>query len=214
MGVRNGLTGKWPAEQIERFIQAIASQGRMSYEEFMGLLMVGKESEENLLLWKLFSEFDSERKEYLNLQNIKELLRRPAVARVLGSCEPEKLLREMDQDGNGRVSFDEFRAAMQGRACTTVGGLTQAKPLERTEINAFCSTLGNLPQAKPSEKMDIVSGQHLQYYSDRFHFWIPVVVTKVDRTSGAIQIDAKPDYWFHGRELATKVRHPSTGVAV
>merc|ERR1712107_655222 len=170
--------------------------------------MVGKEPEDNLLLWKLFSEFDSERKEYLNLQNIKELLRRPAVARVLGSCEPEKLLREMDQDGNGRVSFDEFRAAMQGSACTTVGGLTPAKPLK------FCSMLDCLPPAKPSEKMDIVSGQHLQYYSDTFHSWIPVVVANVDRTSGAIQIDAKPDYWFRGRELATKVRHHSTGVAV
>merc|ERR1712232_629555 len=97
--------------------------GSISYEEFMGLFMAGKEPEENLLLWKLFSEFDSERKEYLNLQNINELLRRPAVARVLGSCEPDKLMREMDRDGNGQISFDEFRAAMLARACSSFDGL-------------------------------------------------------------------------------------------
>merc|ERR1712151_1296030 len=159
----------------------------------MGLLMAGKEPEENLLLWKLFNEFDPGRKAYLNLQNIKEILRRPAVARVLGSCEPEKLMREMDLDGNGRVSFDEFRAAMLGRS----GSMYE-----------------DLPQPRPLEKKGIFIGQNLQYYSDTFHSWIPVVVTKVDKNTCAIQIDVKPGYWLQGKELKSKICHPLKGVAL
>lgn len=191
--VRRGLAGKWPLESIETLVKAMSfkADGELSYEEFMGQLIAAKEPEENQLLAKVFNDADPQSKGFLDLGDLAAILQRPAVAKVLGNRDPAALLAEMDRDGNGRVDFVEFRAAMQGRDAGSKG-----KPQGRSD--------GEVLQ----------NGQKLQYYSTSHNSWIPCTVTSVDARSGAIQIDIKPKYWMQGQELRKKLRLPSAGHAV
>mmetsp|Transcript_65773 Transcript_65773/g.183208 ORF Transcript_65773/g.183208 Transcript_65773/m.183208 type:complete len:776 (+) Transcript_65773:72-2399(+) len=188
--VRTGLSGKWAAKDIEDLIRAIASNGQVSYEEFMGQVMAAKETDENQILAKMFTELDTEGKGFLNEQNISELLKRPAVARVLGNRDPAQLMREMDKDGNNEVSFEEFRFALQGRK------------------HAPLTAQKHRDEQKPLEK-----GQQLQYYSTTYNSWVPCVVTDVDKKSGAVVVNVKPGYWFKGQELRRKLRLAGTGTS-
>jgi len=113
--MRSALHGRWKDSDIKALITNITGgqEGPVSYEEFMGQLMAACAPEENQLLEKLFDDADTDGSGHLTVANIQDLLRRPAVARVLGARAPEELAREMDVDEDGTVSFEEFKRAMQ-----------------------------------------------------------------------------------------------------
>jgi len=49
-------------------------------------------------------------------------------------------------------------------------------------------------------------GQEVLLWSTTFNTWIPCRVTLVDEATGYVQVDQKPQYWFHGRELVTRLK--------
>jgi len=114
--VRRVLADQWPQDRIDRLISALlgGDDGEVNYEEFMGQLIAAAEPAENELLWRVFNEVDRENKGFLDLEDIRVLLQRPAVAKVLGDRDPAALLREMDRDKKNKVSFEDFKNAMQG----------------------------------------------------------------------------------------------------
>mmetsp|Transcript_13695 Transcript_13695/g.30166 ORF Transcript_13695/g.30166 Transcript_13695/m.30166 type:complete len:179 (+) Transcript_13695:2-538(+) len=150
------------------------------------------EPEENELLSRIFNEVDKKRKGYLDLPDIEALLLRPAVAKVLGDRRPSELMKEMDTDRNGKVSFTEFRLALQGRAGPQHGA-------------HFAGTLG--PRTYGWNV-----GTELEYFSVTNMQWVGCTITSVDRHSGAVQVDCKPGYWMHGVERQSRLRRPRWGI--
>lgn len=158
------------------------SGGALSYEEFIGKLMVAKEPEENRILSQIFHEYDRDSKGYLDLRDIEELLKRPVIGRILGRRDAATVLQGMDVDGNGRIQFSEFRNALQG--------------------------------SSPSPALncrDLKKGQKILYYSTSIGKWILCSITEVDARAGAVQVEAKPGFWFKGAEIAKRLKLPPPG---
>mmetsp|Transcript_26147 Transcript_26147/g.60981 ORF Transcript_26147/g.60981 Transcript_26147/m.60981 type:complete len:1008 (-) Transcript_26147:16-3039(-) len=181
--VRYALKGRWSDGQIEALIQALmgANEGEVNYEEFMGQMIAGKDTEEDAILQKVFKEADSRNYGVLTTQETLQLLNGPNMATWMKHQKKDALtlIREMDSNGDGKISFAEFKGALQG------------KQAEQS---------GSWPQ----------KGMPAEYKSASFNQWIPCTVTAVD-PSGAIQVDVKPGYWLQGEELRTKVRPGKPG---
>uniref|UniRef100_A0A7S1AMS1 Calmodulin n=1 Tax=Noctiluca scintillans TaxID=2966 RepID=A0A7S1AMS1_NOCSC len=112
---RTWLNGRWSHDEIERLIDVlIGSNETVSYEAFMGQLIAVKEPEENRLLAQTFAEVDTGKTGFLQIADVRALLQRPALAKMLGDRSPENLMSELDTDGDGQISFSEFKYAMQG----------------------------------------------------------------------------------------------------
>jgi len=194
--VRRRLGDLWPSERVEALIKVLVDGdgGEVSYEEFMGQLIAATEPVENELLWRVFCEVDRQGKGFLDLDDIRALLQRPAIAKVLGGRDPCAVLAEMDTAGAGQVSFEAFRRVVHGGGAPGAAGERCRRPV-----------LG--PRTR-----GLTKGQRAQYYSMSHAAWIPCTVAEVDAASGAVQVDCKPGYWLHGVELQTKLKPPKSFV--
>jgi len=180
--VRQCLTDRWTPEEIERLISVLvgSSEGEVSYEQFMGQLLASKKPEENELVQNIFNEVDSDRKGYITADELAELLKRPSFAQVLGSRQPEEVMKEMGVDRNDKVVFDDFRIAICGQ------------------------------DGPPGGAQWYEVGQELEYYSPVYCGWVPCTVTKVDQRTGAVQVSANPGLWVRGAEVRRRIRPAST----
>mmetsp|Transcript_47763 Transcript_47763/g.153817 ORF Transcript_47763/g.153817 Transcript_47763/m.153817 type:complete len:888 (-) Transcript_47763:108-2771(-) len=180
--LREGLAGTMRAEEIEKLIGVLgaASGTGVSYDEFLGELLAAKVPEENLMLMRLFDEADVQKRGYLGVAEMEELAKRPSIVQILGSPQAALArIRSMDTDGSGRVSFDEFKRAVQG--------FTSA------------SMRPNLSFVK------YIKGQSVLYYSASYARWVPCVVTEVDKVQG-VQVDCKPGLWLTGATLHKQLK--------
>jgi len=204
--VRQGLMGKWPKDRVERLCQTlIGNDGELSYEEFMGQLIGATAPAENELLWRVFSQADGHQKGYLDKNDIENLLRRPVVQRVLGARDSAQLLHEMDVDGNGAISFEEFKATMQGQSAVQHLASQRAgnDPVIRKK-RVWAGFAGR--RWRPYQE-----GEEVEYYSVSQEAWVLCLIIAVSVQTGAIQVDVKPGYWIRGVELQTKVRRQKAG---
>mmetsp|Transcript_22816 Transcript_22816/g.31302 ORF Transcript_22816/g.31302 Transcript_22816/m.31302 type:complete len:149 (+) Transcript_22816:56-502(+) len=101
-------------ESLESWIQEIGltDSKSLDLESFMRLVklkMVAKDSPEEIR--KAFELFDLDHQGAITLENLK------AVSLMLGESTDTKILQDMikeaDRDGDGKVSFDEFKAVME-----------------------------------------------------------------------------------------------------
>jgi Ca2+-binding EF-hand superfamily protein len=198
--VHKSLEGKWPKPRIDELVQALlgGNDKEVSYEEFMGQLIAAKEPVENELLLRVFTEVDRQRKGYLDQDDINALLARPAVAKVLGDRDPAELMKQMSRRSTRRVTFDEFKIALQGNGQTSQfdGRLST------------CRSTGQLVFGARTPNWLV--GQSAEYYSYVQGAWITCVITAVDAASGAVQVDFKGQYWLRGLEMFTRLRRPHT----
>merc|ERR1712048_315512 len=86
-------------------------------------------------------------------------------------------MQKLDTDGDGHVTFEEFKYAMEHH---------QSKPKDKVELYYGFT---------------VRKGDKLQYHSSTHDRWLPCVVTAVDSKRRAVQIDLKPNYWMRGAEL-------------
>jgi len=189
--LQTALKGMWPEAHVEAITRALMGSdgGDVSYEEFMGELVAATAPVENELLWRLFAEADRHSKGYLDVGDVQALLRRPAVAKVLGDRKPQDLLQEVDMKCTGRIDFEDFKFALQG---------SQRKS-QRTPL--FVRRVRSLEV-----------GQKMEYHSTTHGTWISCEVTGVDLKSGAVQVNCRPGWWIHSPEMQTKLRHPPSGL--
>lgn len=188
--VRASLAGKWPEERIETLVKSLMGNGgELNYEEFMGKLIAATAPAENELLWRVFSEADQSGKGFLDLDDLKALLERPAVAKILGDRDPADLLSDLSQDGSKQVSFNDFKLAMQGRK-------------RNVEVDQGIVYF----HARKMHGWKV--GTELEYYSQTLGMWITCKITGIDTVRGGVQLDCKPGYWILGAELQTRVRKP------
>lgn len=105
--------GDLPRDEVERIIRSMRTDanGLVEYGEFEAMVksrMAPKDSPEEIL--KAFQLFDLDKKGKISFANLKE------VAKLLGENPGDDVLKEMiaeaDEDGDGEVSFDEFKSVM------------------------------------------------------------------------------------------------------
>lgn len=105
--------GDLPRDEVERIIRAMHTNanGLVEYSEFEKMIksrMAQKDSPEEIL--KAFQLFDLDKKGKISFANLKE------VAKLLGENPGDDVLQEMiaeaDEDGDGEVSFEEFKSVM------------------------------------------------------------------------------------------------------
>jgi Ca2+-binding EF-hand superfamily protein len=169
----------WSQQDVERLVSCLCGAdggSELSYDEFMGALLVGKVFEENVLLRQVFNEVDRQQKGWLSEAEVKELAIRPAIARVIADNFRGDLMKELDQDQDGRVTFEDFRLAL--------GASTRVQARDSSALGKF----------RP--------GQAAKFWSRTYNQWMDCVITAVDPASGAVQMDKKPDYWLRGDELS------------
>jgi len=189
------LGEQWPEERVESLIHALMNgdEDEVPYEEFMGQLLAATEPAENELLATEFKELDGDRKGYLNLQDVRALLQRSAVVRILGQREPEELLREMDPTGSGRVTFHDFHSAAHGR-----------RQVLRRRLAALLGPRQHIWKI----------GDEVEYLSrpgpSTEDTWIPSTIANLDFNTGAVQVECLAGYWLRGVELQTRLRAPPT----
>lgn len=105
--------GDLPRNEVDRMVRGMRtnSSGLVEYAEFEKLIksrMAQKDSPEEIL--KAFQLFDLDKKGKISFANLKE------VAKLLGENPGDDVLQEMiaeaDEDGDGEVSFEEFKSVM------------------------------------------------------------------------------------------------------
>eukprot|EP00971_Amphidinium_carterae_P252116 5005692-Amphidinium_carterae.1 len=184
--VRKALKGRWKDDQIENMIEALmgADDSKVNYEEFMGQMMADQALTEDAFLQKVFKEADKRGQGFLTTAEMVQLLNGANMSTWMQHQKKDAytLVREMDLDQDGKISFHEFKAALVGQS--TSGADT-----------------GGWPQ----------KGMPAEYHSPSFGGWIPCTVVAADSGTGAVQVDVKPGYWFQGDELRRKIRQGKPG---
>lgn len=62
-------------------------------------------------------------------------------------------------------------------------------------------------QGQPQQQgLGYKKGQEVLLWSTTFNSWIPCRITEVDEATASVQVDQKPHYWFHGKELSTRLK--------
>mmetsp|Transcript_5879 Transcript_5879/g.13925 ORF Transcript_5879/g.13925 Transcript_5879/m.13925 type:complete len:675 (+) Transcript_5879:164-2188(+) len=111
--VRTALAGSMEAGKLEEVIKhLVGTDGQIAYTAFMGQLLATKAIDERMLLWREFSQLDTEGTGYLERNQVARLLERPAMAQLLGGRGIEELMALMDENGDGRIVFEEFRRVL------------------------------------------------------------------------------------------------------
>jgi Ca2+-binding EF-hand superfamily protein len=197
------LQHNWKEEDINKLLKCLVGKGdEVSYEEFMVNLLASMANEESALVERIFREADSRGRGALSLDDIKELLKRPAIEKIVGKRDPADLLKlwkDMDRDGDGEVSLEEFSQVMHGvpRESSAEGTLPMHSILMTRTMKSVKAQPG---RDRPTFKV----GQQIEYYSASYAQWIPGTVEDFHPTFG-VKVTNKPGWWIKGQELA-KVR--------
>jgi len=107
--LRSSMEGDSLEQAVERLV---GTDGQVSYTAFMAHLLAAKSADENRLLWREFQQLDRDGSGHLRRGDVAQLLERPALAEVLHGRSAAQMMRVMDEDGDGRVVFEEFRKAL------------------------------------------------------------------------------------------------------
>lgn len=111
--VRRGLAGKLPADETENLITCLVGKsGQVAYTQFMGEMIAARKGSVAQTLWQIFQDLDVDGNGTLSGSEIEKMLKRDAVAEAMRGHSAADILRRMDKDGNGCVSWEEFRAAL------------------------------------------------------------------------------------------------------
>jgi Ca2+-binding EF-hand superfamily protein len=113
--VMNKLGEEPNDDELEDMIRAVDlnGDGVIDFEEFIGLMRLRmderqRDPEEDLR--DAFNMFDADRSGYIDREEVRALMKK--LAQTLTDEEIDAIMEEVDTDGDGEISFEEFRAMM------------------------------------------------------------------------------------------------------
>lgn len=100
-------------DKANGFIDALVGEGgKVQYSEFMARLLVSQKEWTSAQLFSIFSAIDGDKDGFLQAKEISSILADPIVAQLMRDRSAEEVLREMDDNGDGRIDYAEFERAM------------------------------------------------------------------------------------------------------
>jgi len=160
----------------------IGSDGKIHYSEFMARMISSTQAMTSNSLAAVFREIDADGSGSLSRNELEKLMGQKNMESLMGGRSAGDLLAEMDVNGDGVVSFEEFRQAM-------VGGTGAAKKPAGGAFN---------------------KGDAVQYSSPSAGSWLDCKVIET-HPSGAIQIDIKPGQWLRKDAIDARIRKTKGG---
>ena len=108
--------GEAPTEdELEDMIRAVDlnGDGEIDFDEFIGLMrlrMDERQRDPDEDLRDAFNMFDSDRSGFIDRHEVRALMKK--LAQTLSDEEIDLIMEECDTDGDGEISFEEFKAMM------------------------------------------------------------------------------------------------------
>merc|ERR1740123_1239089 len=97
-------------EDLAQTISKIDTDGSgyIEYSEFIAATLTKKQYEKTDVLWNAFKVFDIDGDAFITVDEVAQILKQKEVNPDIASS----IIAEADQDGDGKVSFDEFKDMM------------------------------------------------------------------------------------------------------
>eukprot|EP00929_Paragymnodinium_shiwhaense_P064766 TRINITY_DN32489_c0_g1_i1.p1 TRINITY_DN32489_c0_g1~~TRINITY_DN32489_c0_g1_i1.p1 ORF type:complete len:927 (+),score=185.54 TRINITY_DN32489_c0_g1_i1:99-2879(+) len=175
--VRQGLAAKMTAREIDRLIPLLLRNGKVAYTEFMAQMIAQKQNNSTQLLWQIFQEADVNHDNVLELDEIVELLKRPAVVTAIGGhVKAEDVMKRMHGSLTGGVTWEQFRKFV---------------------VDSYENS------AHSQSRFQV--GDNVKYWSETHDVAFETTITRIDSLSGAVKIQHKPGHWLDLEEQASKL---------
>mmetsp|Transcript_54394 Transcript_54394/g.126956 ORF Transcript_54394/g.126956 Transcript_54394/m.126956 type:complete len:510 (-) Transcript_54394:148-1677(-) len=102
-------------QDLQAVMEAVDSDasGAIDYTEFIAAMMRSKTYQQDDLCWQAFKMFDKNGDGKISPAEVREVLSGGTVEEAMGLEAVEKLMREVDTNGDGEIDFDEFMAMMR-----------------------------------------------------------------------------------------------------
>ncbi|CAE7733723.1 CPK2, partial [Symbiodinium sp. CCMP2456] len=110
--------GLSPPKALEDILQAIDcnGSGSLDYTEFLAATLDQKVYMQRDVCWAAFRIFDLDGDGKITREELGKVLNGNSVQELFGARKIEKMIEEVDKDGDGAVDFEEFCAMMSTKA--------------------------------------------------------------------------------------------------
>lgn len=86
--------------------------GGIDYSEFLAASLEKREYLKETVCWKAFSVFDRDHDGFISQHELKQVLNSGSLREEVGEQAIEELMREFDNNGDGKIDFEEFMLLM------------------------------------------------------------------------------------------------------